>query len=1678
MTRSSVRNQQLEFLKLFQRVAEGRAELHELNHVGDTTTKPLPDMLKRRAALPRFIDKELYEEVVASGIRAPKFEEFQTHSEIEHVGIGSYALRTRERKDLLLYWRDHPGECVKYSGELERFYAKAGTEFDRFLHSLFATPKMALDRFLVRYRELDEAFALSGCEAMLRVLSERLWILPDDLRECLNEREQYLRSRTLFADDYYRTVVHLKRENAAKEFEEFLKDSNQWVFHVHGGGGVGKTVFLRWLIARRCIPEHDGVRIPVARIDIDAFDRRGLGDYPLLIFLPLMKQLTQQLAGNPFESHLHSLSDFETMLARPNIRESEGFRTDLKAQLQRHQLLADLPSLFANAIAGGDVLLVMDTLEDMMLHQRTQLLNILNLLGAVRRNCAGFRMVLSGRYDLTDQILSAEFLAPQNTTGKEAQAKHLRCVRNVLISNFTREESANYLRGLRKIEKPGVIEAITIKTKGHPLDLTLLADIFIADPSLTERQIRRLPPQYARLIERIIDRIPNEQSTLRWLLRYAVVPRRLDWEYVSHVINQPVKREGRGKSVRDNPRNYGDAAAQLRYGREERWKPLDRIELKKAWEQLLSYAAQTSWVTEEHGVVRLQPEVVEPMRELLRLNLIYRDLQLRSQRYFERVARARPAEWGIWTAEAIYHRFQRNEAGEGLYWTKKLRAARRKGFAEIEQIAGVVFGSEFLDEKRRPRVDVSRRDIARASYDLAYATVIRLLRLSSRHSDFKRLTEQLAERWKDLQFYTRGISQAVSRGHRTLIRAAYCAYPPDESQTVSQTRALNLALKASKQLAGDDQGRLVSELLIASRLYWLKLEKAKPHFALAYRIAKRTRSNDLPAFLTDRLLARNYLHVDDLQGAAKHFLRSWSALIEARESEDLPTVFRRTAETLFEAGAWRALANFQNSVKRRNAEFPALKSQWLLAQARLSSKLGDLEASMTATRQVAAAAKGANDQAVSAELQAEFESQLFEFDDAKRLFEWAESKYSESGSPAGVPTCRLKMARMYLDQAGDANRCRDVLASGGKVFPQPSLQLEAWRLEVCMLAAFNREEAKRQWSKSWMAIRREGFSPRMQARFLTVGFSLGLVEESKLKLLWPLLSKIRPVSAVYGVLEELSAFCGEPWARDGSERIAKYMPSPRPRSPEGVLHALAFAPALHFFGRGSQATILVKKSLAWCVARANEGPSRILGLESRIRRMLFQLNPMAYKLKRLPASQGPAQPRPAFRVECLEEAERAWHLKRTKEANSWFELCGFEQWPPALVRTKWGVRAELLSALMTGSQRKEARQHLIRARDLARDLSYPLPDWTEAALKEINAREFSEQEVGPVAATLSIQSGSSKDEALLQWSGPDGQVRGVQTASISPGWPLLSQTSFGHRISKATGRMPLRLRIEDRRLEEMIWEGMFPTTSLVYRIPPTLRFTETVRSMQTALVRRGAKLNVDGILGPETSLELRRLGGGDPQSLRAELLASGPAKGTVLIVQRDLEDERYLKRGHGFEAVVAADLYEKCRLKAVEHGYRSTAQLKMAMDTIRPSVIHVVTGFWQSKESDVMADMAPRFENLPARTLGSLLQNRAVGNPSPIVILEAVMPRSESEEALQACARNRYCADLFLAGSFKGVLGTGMWAYGQTTQALFTMLRSLARPVSLGDVYLGVRNLSKWPAALFTSDPLLPIWEQ
>src|SRR4029077_5793712 len=127
-------------------------------------------------------------------------------------------------------------------------------------------------------------------------------------------------------------------------------------------------------------------------------------------------------------------------------------------------------------------------------------------------------------------------------------------------------------------------------------------------------------------------------------------------------------------------------------------------------------------------------------------------------RHFTGRAAAERDRWGEFISEATYHRFQRDGKKAATFWRTCLRRPEAEALDARERLAGTVIGSEFLEDKQ-PRshhktgVIVDWHTIPEASFELAYITLQRRLRIISHDPNVARLDSEVASRWQDFQLF-------------------------------------------------------------------------------------------------------------------------------------------------------------------------------------------------------------------------------------------------------------------------------------------------------------------------------------------------------------------------------------------------------------------------------------------------------------------------------------------------------------------------------------------------------------------------------------------------------------------------------------------------------------------------------------------------------------------------------------------------------------------------------------------------------------------------------------------------------------------------------------------------------------------------------------------------------------
>jgi len=651
--------------ELEQLMLSGGSLADALEQVAPPAYRASTELMRRASAVGAF-DRKLFDDVIQTGFRkALSFEEFLCVEGVRRIGETGLVDEVTAVEHLRA-WIAAQGsdDIVKLFGHVyEHLSMRTDAPVDslaRLRFWLVASPSEGLREFEHRFKEADDAFDLATCHALVQVIrqldlvsvgnaSAELKLASPGQRARADQLGPYVAIRGRFIDEYIKSDNYLERATLHRKVDAFLADDGEWMLSIYGPGGRGKTMLMRWLVARRCLPLPHA--IPVAKVDCDDINLARLVRFPWLILVTIAEQLNRQLPGAPFTEFLDRLVDYAPMLL-PGARPDSGLSEDgLARELEQAPWVATVAQDFAFKLGNWQVVVVLDTLEELVLHFPGALRGVLATLRTLHGTTAGnnrLKLVLCGRYDLRARgHLSADDPIPVN------------------VDRFSSEEARVYLAAKRGIDD-SLIDAITIKARGNPFILSLIADLVDHNDIDDAAGINRLEPEYAYLIERVINRIPAHEWAVRWVVRYGVVPRRLTRDFFDQVILPHLEREVRSDSAHmDGLGEYGAS-----FPRKE------APGMQKLWSSLRSYADATGWLHGDESELRFQPDVVQPMRALLAREPIYLQLHREAAQWFERQAhlsQADPLTWARNLAEVFHHRLQLRTPGLDRWCQELLR---------------------------------------------------------------------------------------------------------------------------------------------------------------------------------------------------------------------------------------------------------------------------------------------------------------------------------------------------------------------------------------------------------------------------------------------------------------------------------------------------------------------------------------------------------------------------------------------------------------------------------------------------------------------------------------------------------------------------------------------------------------------------------------------------------------------------------------------------------------------------------------------------------------------------------------------------------------------------------------------------------------------------------------------
>ena len=419
-------------------------------------------------------------------------------------------------------------ERARLEADLARAHLDRGDRIEALSHLLVSSPPSGRELLESLLGEADTELNLPRFQDILTAAQDSPGSAGAGLAEFIAAQTAYLNARSMWLTDYYQSAHFLEQDGLAGRGRAFVAGWTPRAWHLTGQGGAGKSMQLKWLIARHWVPQPDST--PCGRVDFDSVDPVTCARHPFLVFLMAASQLARQLPRNPFSSLLRGYEPFLRFA---------WHRTDQETPLeppQAAQAAREVPGLFADGClaAGRPVILILDTLEELFLRYPAETAELVRLFAQVSDRVPALRLVFAGRYEIP---------AVAECFGEAAVQP---------VKPFTEAQAESYLRVTRGIADAGRRSELIDRGNGLPFLLAMYADLVTGDPAIALDSVAEgTEPRLVYLADRIIDRIP--QPLVRWLLRYGWVPRRLTRGYVRDVLAPFLVQVGSGDRTLDDP---------------------------------------------------------------------------------------------------------------------------------------------------------------------------------------------------------------------------------------------------------------------------------------------------------------------------------------------------------------------------------------------------------------------------------------------------------------------------------------------------------------------------------------------------------------------------------------------------------------------------------------------------------------------------------------------------------------------------------------------------------------------------------------------------------------------------------------------------------------------------------------------------------------------------------------------------------------------------------------------------------------------------------------------------------------------------------------------------------------------------------------------------------------------
>ena len=1677
--------------------------------------------LLARCALARSFDKELFDAVLKAGferVSAAAFETFVAQPEICVISRAekTYAVVPPERARLLKAWSQKPDEAERWNRQLADWYERnRPADLVSRLYHLVAVSKEDAQRFFEENFDAAEArFDLSTCYSLIQGLKERE-SLGEALSAALQLRVRAYRFRSYFSDEYYRTATYFDRDEPFKTFQGVFENGGAWLVHPYATGGMGKTMFLRWLVARYLVPR----RVWCARVDFDDLRFDAVKEQPWLLLVAIAQQFSG-LEDSTYFSYLVDRYDDElAWLQNPRLRQASGrppadrpFIDAQHATQRRAEFLGSFVSALDQLPVEVPFVIILDTLEEATL-DGAAMVEVLEEMKALRSAKARPVVVLAGRYNIADRV--PELKSALDTEGK-----------SVPLRRFRAGEAAGYLKS-RGLEDEGIIGAIIGKvfenaSEGEPKEsagcnpftLRFFAEIVLGTPGFDEEKVKMLPRRdFAYLLERVVLRISDQP--LRWVIRYGAIPRLLNRDFVDAVLLPLLRQALDGALPHDLPgeNNPDEVANYLKaHGYDQDvWKPEPRrpVTAEDLWQSLVRYASPDGWIalTAEGTAARFHGDVVNPMRALLSRQQIFGLLQDRAREWFEALAKKaldgsappdlKAVRWAEHQSDAVFHAFQKDGANAISYWQAALESEPARQFPEArKRLAGEVLRREYTEDGVAPYRSDDRPEplVTEGALAQAHAMVVEASIQISGDTYASDSNE-----WKDIRRHMDAIERLERKlGHEVIGAATKARYEAAEQVQQRKVDDAVTTLRSALAEATQPEDRVWLEAQLAATLSMLRSDEAPLHFRQALAQLEKAHTAWVSPLDLRFGLADHYRSEGQVRAARQELLEALSDALERNSAEDQRRIQLALIDLELSSGSLDRADQILGAVESAGNAEDVCGVQW--RRSRILLEAGWLAQALAAAEQALSRARAPDERARCLHQRARVLAALQDYDGALRGYEEAGLAYRRLKATLEFENTYILQIELKVRSMGNAADVLTMIAAARSFRGQSDMAFYSRmrRAEMQALLLAGHEEEARTVLAGLMEPRDPQWPAELRVPTIATALALSLLaaDDHVCSQLTSLLGDIPPGMPR---ARSLAAFrlCDSPipmpefWRR----KILGQLWRPKQGSLAYLSGSILLGEVNAALGERGAAVELMRPPL-----QAMDSPRFLIVRDALngLRRAGAQLTDQEaswwgtlYQATReLPTFQA------AIAVDWARGVVGSKHpfpVNELKASIDWLEKQS--------LASRWLAYAhEVNGDWLRASDPEEANREYWRAGETWRKLGNRSREKLVADKSAVKAgpKVTAEDTRGAGFQEMHLAPGDLI-ASLSEWL-PEGSeaVRHEAVEKLYRNWGQAVDEM--RQLLLSGGARPeqrgyLLLRVAPGPTAAIPWE-LAPTGQVDGRLfyrgfsEGVATYSESIRWMQASLQRiTGEPLAVDGIFGPKTSASLRKFqatvgvsqtGQPDVASRNAiyqSLLKSGAsARGRILVLQPNMRatftaETAYEMGGQS----LAAEFYGGLDPVVLEDPH--PLEIESAMEKVNPTVIHIVATVKDLQGGFIYLDFTRSLQEDRERLLGAaqlarLLHGRPGGQPKPIVILDAATTFNPREDVRTLFLRNYYATELLHLDCASAILGIGLGRHFEQAAVMNVVSQGLREGRPLSYIWRAIRK--NWTAPPPGTETVIP----